>query len=105
MSRIALHAVIAARACPDLPDTPRDRVGWIAEILLTALTDLGLQATCAPRNDSAARQDICFRASSGSEIEVAGGRLIDDPDVAVFRGDRPHSVGLERGVDALLRAR
>ena len=60
----------------DLPDTPRDRVAWIAEILLTALTDLGIQATCAPRNESAARQDICFRASNGSEIEVAGVKRI-----------------------------
>ena len=70
------YAVIAPRDCPDLPPGLAASSCRIREILIEGLADAGIEALPSRGAADAVRAELCFSATTGSEIESSGAKLV-----------------------------
>jgi lipoate-protein ligase A len=70
------YAVVAPRGWPGLPSDLAGSYAWIQRVLLRALAGLGLPAAPSAGSRQGARSSLCFAAATGTEIDLAGVKLV-----------------------------
>jgi len=70
------YAVAAPRDWPGLPADLRGSYAWIRAVLLRGLAGLGLAVQPSAGSAQGARSSLCFAAATGSEIDLAGVKLV-----------------------------
>jgi len=70
------YCVTVPAGCPDLPDGLEASYGWIRDVLLGGLSELGLEVASSPGAAGGDRSPLCFEASTGTEIELATAKLV-----------------------------
>jgi len=74
------YAVVLPHGWPGVPGSMRGSYAWIRDTVLAALREAGLEVEAATRDAAAtaraARSEVCFEASTGYEIELAGDKLV-----------------------------
>jgi lipoate-protein ligase A len=70
------YAVIAPIGTAGLPDDLAGSYAWIRARLLEGLENAGFAAHAARAREGASRQELCFAAATGFEVELDGQKLI-----------------------------
>jgi len=70
------YAVVAPSGWPGVPSDLAGSYAWIQGVLLRGLADLGLAAQPSAGSRQGARSSLCFAAATGSEIDLAGVKLV-----------------------------
>ncbi len=70
------YCVVAPADTPGLPGDLAGSYAWIRDLLVAALHRAGVAASAARPRPGAARLDVCFAGSTGSEVELDGRKLI-----------------------------
>jgi lipoate-protein ligase A len=70
------YCVTAPVGCPDLPDGLEASYAWIRDVLLSGLSELGLEVESSRGVAGGDRSPLCFEASTGTEIELATAKLV-----------------------------
>ena len=70
------YAVVVPRGCADVPERVHESYAWVRTALVAGLRSAGVDATASAGSAHAARDALCFRASTGSEIDVGPAKLV-----------------------------
>ena len=70
------YSVAAARDTAPIPNGMSGSYAWIQLALLDALREAGIRARPGRGDREASAEPLCFRASTGSEIEASGAKLV-----------------------------
>lgn len=70
------YAIVAPRGVAGVPADARGSGAWIRDWLLEALRRAGLAAVASSGVERAAHAEVCFSASTGTEIDLEGLKLV-----------------------------